>query len=216
VLMSSSKSYLRDADENSGEQSVDSELSDVGLCTLNKYEYMYNSLLCLAFSGDYEHALTLATNIIDNAHPDYALKVHLLRGVLAKALGRSIECTSSVLELVATADFTAARKSDPTAAKAYLEKAEPCKVEIFPEQSRLCAGFPHVKLAIASQTPLVNLFLIKQIVGETVVQHAVREAAGDNSVRRQVGAERIHVQGNKLQARGAVDQALRVRGEVHR
>ena len=91
--MSNSKSYLKDAEDNSNEQSVDSELSDVGLCTLNKYEYMYNSLLCLAFSGDFEHALTLATNIVDNAHPDYAHKVHLLRGVLAQALGRSTEGT---------------------------------------------------------------------------------------------------------------------------
>ena len=50
----------------------------------------------------------------------------------------------------------AMRKNDPNLAKVYLDKGESCKVEVFPEQSRLCAGFPHVKLAIGSQTPLVN------------------------------------------------------------
>ena len=93
--MNSSKSYMKDNEDMLNEgQSVDSELSDVGLCTLNKYEYTYNTLLCLLFTGDYQGAYTLATNIIDNASPEYANKMWILRAIITRALGREEDGTS--------------------------------------------------------------------------------------------------------------------------
>ncbi len=98
-LMSSSKTYIKDSEEDpNAEQSVDSELSDIGLCTLNKYEYTYNSMLCLLMSGDLEKALVLANNVIDNAGIDYVNKMWLIRGAILQTLGKKEEGTMTTIK----------------------------------------------------------------------------------------------------------------------
>lgn len=46
------------------------------------------------------------------------------------------------------------RRNDP-AAKSFLENREPAKAEVFPEQGRLCANFPHVRLALGGKLPAI-------------------------------------------------------------
>jgi len=148
-LMSSSKSYIKDS-TNELNESIESDLSDVGLCTLNKYEYQYNSMICWLFIGDYEKSLSLCNSIIENACPEYTNKLYLLRGIILTFLERNSE---------ATTDFTAAKQNDQIA-KQFLDKKESVKIEIFPEQGRLCENFAYIRFDCKKKFDPILVFFI--------------------------------------------------------
>lgn len=145
--MNSEKTYLKECEDNLGAPSVDSELSDIGLCSINKYEHMYNIMLCCAFTEDYKKALSLAKNITENSHADYSNKMHLINGLLNQALGFNSE---------AEKEFEAMKEQDPKTAKIFCTKTELPKIEIFPEQNRLCSYFGYVKLSIKNIRTIVS------------------------------------------------------------
>jgi len=52
--------------------SSQTDLSDVGLCSLNIHEYSYNTVLCLLMMKDYKKALTKLDYIFDTIPKKYA------------------------------------------------------------------------------------------------------------------------------------------------
>lgn len=50
--------------DNDSECSVQTDLSDVGLCSLNVHEFTYNVMICLIQMGQYKKALEKCTFLI--------------------------------------------------------------------------------------------------------------------------------------------------------
>lgn len=134
-----SKTIKEIVNERFDDEGNESDLSDVGLCSLNRFEHQYNVMICSMFTGDYEKALKLVTGILKNAEPDYADKCWLIRGIIHTLRGKIGEATSN---------FKAARDKDALQAKAYLDRKEPVMLNVFPEKNRLCSYFPYTKLVV--------------------------------------------------------------------
>jgi hypothetical protein len=52
--------------------STQTDLSDVGLCSLNIHEFSFNTVLCLLMLKDYKKAMTKLDYIIDTIPKKYA------------------------------------------------------------------------------------------------------------------------------------------------
>lgn len=59
-------------DDNASNASSQTDLSDVGLCSLNIHEYSYNTVLCLIMMKDYEKALTKLDYMFDTIPKKYS------------------------------------------------------------------------------------------------------------------------------------------------
>lgn len=121
---------------NEDKESINTDLSDIGLCTLNKYEYQYNVMLCHMFMGEYKTACEHATNIAMTASNNYTDKIWIIRAILLSLIGRSED---------ALADFEKAKLHDRVNAEHLLQEKKDIIIQVFPEQSRLCYYFPYVK-----------------------------------------------------------------------
>ena len=62
--------------------SSQTDLSDVGLCSLNIHEYSFNTVLCLLQMKDYKKALTKLDYIFDTIPKKYAGQLWLIRGLV--------------------------------------------------------------------------------------------------------------------------------------
>jgi TolA-binding protein len=74
-------------DDNASQGSSQTDLSDVGLCSLNIHEFSFNIALSLMLSGDYKKALTKMDYIISTIAKKYVNQLWLLRGILNDILG---------------------------------------------------------------------------------------------------------------------------------
>lgn len=61
--------------------SSQTDLSDVGLCSLNIHEYSFNTVLCLLQIKDYKKAVTKLDYIFDTIPKKYAGQLWLIRGL---------------------------------------------------------------------------------------------------------------------------------------
>ena len=123
--MSLTNAYVKENnDENMN--SNDSDLSDIGLCTVNRHEQQYNLMICHMMVGNYDKACEHATSIIENANQNYANKVWVIRGVLRSLLGKKEE---------ALIDFESAKKND-SGSKNFLDSKKTLQLEVFPEENR--------------------------------------------------------------------------------
>jgi hypothetical protein len=57
--------------ENQSTNSDKTDLSDVGLCSLNKNEMLFNIILCKIRMGKYAEAKKMATKLLDSCPPKY-------------------------------------------------------------------------------------------------------------------------------------------------
>lgn len=73
-----------DAQSNGSSQT---DLSDVGLCSLNIHEYSFNTVLNLLLLKEYKKALTKLDYMIDTIPKKYAHQIWLIRYVLNQVLG---------------------------------------------------------------------------------------------------------------------------------
>ena len=130
--------------------SSDSDLSDIGLCTVNRHEQQFNIMICCMMTENYNKACESATAIIENSNPNYANKVWIVRGIRRSLLGRKQE---------ADMDFKEAKKYNPEC-KDFFENKKVLTIEAFPEENRLCSYFPHVVFS-SKEFPDVVFLLYK-------------------------------------------------------
>jgi len=149
--MLSGSTLIKEDKPSEERSSTDSDSSDVGLCTINKHEYQYNSMLCHLFNQEYERAYECATSIIQNATANYGNKVWVIRGVILSLLGRTEE---------AQFDFQQARENDPVA-KSFIEEKKAITLEVFPNQNRLCFYFSYIEFTHVQFPNIVNTKLTK-------------------------------------------------------
>lgn len=90
-------------------------------------------MLCYAFLKDYEKAYNLAKTIIDTANSDYSNKMQFIFGLLSQTVFGNGKTEST--------------GKSPGEIK---------KIEVFPEQNRLCSHFAYVKLTIDKQRTIVK------------------------------------------------------------
>ena len=64
------------------------DLSDVGLCSLNIHETNYNVLLCYLMDRDYDRCIEKVNEIIGQAPGKYQRHFFLLRGLLYETQGK--------------------------------------------------------------------------------------------------------------------------------
>jgi hypothetical protein len=67
--------------------STKTDLSDVGLCSINVYETNFNILLCYLLTKDYEKAVSKLNEIISFAPKKYSKHFYLIRGLVFEELG---------------------------------------------------------------------------------------------------------------------------------
>lgn len=58
------------------------DLSDVGLCSLNVHETNFNILLCYLMMGNWQKSLEKLNDIINNAPRKYSKHFFLIRGLV--------------------------------------------------------------------------------------------------------------------------------------
>lgn len=119
--------------------SSQTDLSDVGLCSLNIHEYSVNTAMCMILAGDYKKALSKLDYIIDTIAKKYAHQLWIIRGVLNQILGYTDQSKN---------DFKRAYKYDKENTTDFLEKHKDIKLNIFPQQQRLCNFFQFIKVEI--------------------------------------------------------------------
>ena len=121
-----------DDDEGNGDKisntSSQTDLSDVGLCSLNVHEFSYNLTLCLIQCKKYEEAFNKVTFMLETLPKKYTKEIWLLRGILASILGNY---------KIAKSDFAFAEKKDPTNYNTFINEKKEITLNIFPTAHRL-------------------------------------------------------------------------------
>ena len=113
------------------------DLSDVGLCSLNVHETNYNILLCYLMMGETQRAIDKASEIINHAPNKYQKHFYLLRGLLYEESGAKEK---------AKKDFEKYQKQEPKSYDAYFRDGKDINFEPFPIKNRLCSRFESVKV----------------------------------------------------------------------
>ena len=93
--------------------------------------------LCLLLKRDYKNALTKLDYILDTIAKKYADQIWLLRGVVNSVLG---------FDNIAEKDFRRAYKYDRTLTEQFLDQKQDVRLNIFPQQQRLCSYFQAIKV----------------------------------------------------------------------
>ena len=112
-----------DHEEGESNASSQTDLSDVGLCSLNIHEYSFNTALCMILDKDYKQALTKLDYILDTIAKKYASQIWLIKGAVNKILGYTKESKN---------DFKRARKYDKENATKFLDGGEDVYLNVFP------------------------------------------------------------------------------------
>jgi len=84
-LSLSKKGINKEENQNSdsdSETSNNTDLSDIGLCSLNIHEAKFNKVICHILLEDYDNAIKLLTYLIDHSPVKYGKKLYLLRGLI--------------------------------------------------------------------------------------------------------------------------------------
>lgn len=82
------KAYSQSSTPMLSMNSSKTDLSDVGLCSLNVHETNYNVMLCHLMTRNHPQALAKASEIIREAPGKYQKHFFLIRGLLYQALGQ--------------------------------------------------------------------------------------------------------------------------------
>ena len=117
--------YPRAEDDEKSANSSQTDLSDVGLCSLNIHEFSFNAVLCLLLQKDYEAALEKLNYIVQTIAKKYVHQLWLLRGVVNQILDNDAQ---------ARADFARAFKYDGDNARKFLKNGSDVKLTVFPQQ----------------------------------------------------------------------------------
>lgn len=144
-VMADSENLIDDRISNTSSQT---DLSDVGLCSLNIHEFSYNIVLCLIQNKQYDEAFEKVTFMLETLPKKYTNGVWLIRGVLASIVGNY---------KAAKSDFSYAELKDAENYNTYIRDKNPITVNIFPTAHRLCNHYPYVKVYFPSFSSYVRM-----------------------------------------------------------
>jgi len=141
------KEENKDDNENSdtdSDSSNQTDLSDVGLCSLNVHESKYNQTLCYLMMSQYPKALEILDDLITNGPQKYARSLFLIRGLIYQQQGE---------ENKSKFDFNKAFDEDQETAMRYFEDKQNVPIHPFPVSNRLWSNFPCIKIIIDKNHP---------------------------------------------------------------
>ncbi len=110
-------------DDNLSNASSQTDLSDVGLCSLNIHEFSFNTVLNLLQMREYSKALTKLDYIIDTIPKKYASQLWIIRYILNHLLGHGS---------FAKKDLKRAYKYDQENTTKYLDQKQNIQLSVFP------------------------------------------------------------------------------------
>ncbi len=114
------------------------DLSDVGLCSLNTHETAYNLLLCHLMRRNFNEAKDKLNEILFSCPRKYQKYFYLLRALVFQELDPKSE--------KAKKDIAKFLKSDPEMHDSYMLKKQELVIEPFPNKARLCSLYPMVEI----------------------------------------------------------------------
>ena len=97
------ESLNEDGNDNASNASSQTDLSDVGLCSLNIHEFSFNLVICFVCLKQYEKALEKLDYMFNTIPKKYAGQLWLIRGQINKILRN---------QSAAKKDFRRAEKQD--------------------------------------------------------------------------------------------------------
>ena len=141
-----------DSDNDDSDCSVQTDLSDVGLCSLNVHEFSYNVMVCLIQMGQFKKALQKCSFLIDTVPHTYLNQLWIIRAIL-----NNIDARKDL----AKDDFERALKYDPENTKRLIEEQKEIKLDVFPQEARLCTNLPRFALNFGTLNfpPIVSDYL---------------------------------------------------------
>lgn len=145
------KEENKDDNENSdteSETSNQTDLSDVGLWSLNVHESKYNQALWYLMMEKFEDALDIFKTMINNGPEKYSKSMFLIRGLIYQQLGESHK---------SKLDFNKAFDEDHENAVRYFDEKQNVTINPFPISNRLWMNFPSVKIIIDRKNPPIYL-----------------------------------------------------------
>ena len=129
--------------------SSQTDLSDVGLCSLNIHEFSYNIVLCFIQQKEFKKALTKLDYIFDTMPKKYASQLWLLRGLInQQVLGHANHAKN---------DFKRAYINDKENATRFLDQRQNIQLAVFPQQQRLCNSLTYVKFTFPGHTACIYM-----------------------------------------------------------
>lgn len=134
-----------DGGDNMSQGSIQTDLSDVGLCSLNVHESHYNIALCYIQMKDYKTALERVSKLVYEAPKRYTKCLYLIRGLLYQAMGNVGKAKG---DIEVYSKMQAQDAQAPAQAQDYLVRKQAISVNPYPVGSRLCSYFPEIKLFI--------------------------------------------------------------------
>ena len=141
------KEENKDENENSdtdSETSNQTDLSDVGLWSLNVHESKYNQALWYLMMKKHQEALDLFDDLIEKGPEKYAKSLYLIRGLIHQQLGDNQK---------SKLDFNKAFDEDNETAIKYFEERQNVTINPFPVSNRLCNHFGIIKILIDHKNP---------------------------------------------------------------
>ena len=139
-------------DDTLSSGSNQTDLSDVGLCSLNVHESLFNIVLCLIQLKDYKAALEKVSKLVHESPKRYTKFLYLIRGLLYQALGNVGKSKGDldVFQKFCTQETSSQGSNIINLHNEYIVKKSPISVNPFPLGTRLCSHFPEVKMTITS------------------------------------------------------------------
>ena len=134
--------------DNASNASSQTDLSDVGLCSLNIHEFSFNSVICFICLKQYDKALEKLDYMFNTIPKKYAGQLWLIRGQIHKVLRN---------QNAAKKDFKRAEKQDNENYVKFIQQKQNVYLSVFPQQQRLCNSFAFVETPLANETGTINL-----------------------------------------------------------
>lgn len=118
------------------------DLSDVGLCSLNTHETAYNLMLCHLMRRNFNEAKDKLNEILFSCPRKYQKYFYLLRSLVFNELDNNSE--------KAKKDMQKFIKSDPEMHDSFMIKRQDLVIEPFPNKTRLCSLYPMVEIKLGA------------------------------------------------------------------
>jgi len=134
--------------DNMSNSSSQTDLSDVGLCSLNVHEATFNQVICYMLMGKWDHALTKVNHIMNDAPKKYTKHLYFIKAMIHLALKESKEYQTNIEE---------AKKIDFKVLD-FLKTKENILINPFNVGSRLCGSFAELKISVPGAP---SYFLVK-------------------------------------------------------
>lgn len=124
------------------------DLSDVGLCSLNEHETNFNILLCFLMIKNKDKCLEIVKELIKSIPQKYQKYFYLIRGLMYECFNQTEKSQK---------DLEKYKSLDPKGYEQYFTQDQEMLIEPFPTDNRLCSQFNNVSLKIVDTRPALKV-----------------------------------------------------------